>query len=300
MDWDLNGLRIFARIAHHQSFAKAAGAMGLTPSAVSKAMTRLERDLGVKLLHRNTRSVRLTADGEVFLDRCQHVLAEIDDAAAALVHARSIPQGRIRVLAPVGFGRQVVVPALLDFWQRYPEVSVDLELSDRPADVLLEGLDAIVTVGPTQDEALVSHRLGRYRMLACASADYLARRGCPQTPDDLLQHDCLSYAMPQTRRYREWVFIKDGRKQVVDLSGRININHAESLMAMALGGAGIVMLSTFVTAQAIQDGRLVPLLTDYMSPGAEIHIAYPPNRNLSARVRVFRDFMYQTLSLIHI
>ncbi|HEY0202119.1 MAG TPA: LysR substrate-binding domain-containing protein, partial [Burkholderiaceae bacterium] len=277
--------------AQTRSFTQAAAALELTPSAVSKAMTRLENDLGVRLLHRTTRSVNLTADGASFLEHCRTVLTEIADAEAALSRTRTLPQGRLRIQMPVGFGRRVVMPALHDFTRHYPGIVLDVELSDRMADPIHEGLDATVTVGAPADERLIARRLCALSFRACASPAYLAAHGEPRTLDDLDAHQCLAYTVPQTGQYRDWVFLRDGRAHVRKVSGRLNVNNAESLLEAAVAGAGIVMLSTFITAEAVRSGALQLVLEDYAGMGPEVFVAYPPNRHLSARVRAFVDFL---------
>lgn len=289
---DLNGLVVFVRVAETRSFTQAASVLGLTASAVSKAVTRLEDDLRVRLLHRTTRSVDLTADGASFLERSRSVLAEIAEAEAALSRTRTLPQGRLRVQMPVGFGRRVVMPALLqDFNRRYPGIVLDVELSDRITDVIHEGLDAAIIIGPPPDTRLIARRLCALRFRACASPAYLAAHGEPEAPDDLNAHHCLAYAVPQTGAYRDWVFTRDGRSYVKSPSGRLNVNNAESLLEAAVAGAGIVMLSTFITAEAVRSGALQLVLQDYPGVGPEVHVVFPPNRNLSARVRAFVDFL---------
>ncbi|WP_213957625.1 LysR family transcriptional regulator [Variovorax sp. dw_954] len=289
--WDLNGLRVFERVAETLSFTRAADSLGLTPSAVSKAMTRLENELGVRLLHRTTRSLNLTADGTSFHERCRSVLTEIADAEAALTRTRTLAQGRLRVQMPVGFGRRVVMPALHDFSRDYPGIVVDVELSDRITDVIHEGLDAAVTIGPPADTRLIARRLCRLSFHAFASPAYLAEHGEPVTPDDLDAHHCLAYVLPQTGRYRDWVFMRDGKSYVRSPAGRLNVNNAESLLEAAIAGVGIVMVSTFIAAASVRAGQLQSVLRDYVGVGPEVFVAYPPNRNLSARVRAFVDFL---------
>lgn len=293
--WDLNGLRVFSRVAETLSFTRAGESLGLTASAVSKAMTRLEEDLGARLLHRTTRSLTLTSDGASFLERCRSVLAEIADAEAALTHTRTLPQGRLRIQMPVGFGRRVVMPALQGFSRTYPGIVVDVELSDRITDVIHEGLDATVTIGSPVDSRLIARRLCHLSFHAVASPAYLAERGEPTTPDELDGHDCLAYVLPQTGRYRDWTFMRDGQRWLKSPSGRVNVNNAESLMEAAIAGMGIVMLSTFITAAAVRSGELRPVLRDYEGVGPEVFVAYPPNRNLSARVRAFVDFLAELM-----
>lgn len=293
---DLNGLRVFAHVADKRSFTAAGDALGLTASAVSKAMNRLEAALGSRLLHRTTRSVNLTAEGAAFLSRCQAVLQEIEDATVSLRHERTVPQGRLRVLVPVGFGRRLIAPVLARFAEDYPGIVLDLELSDRSADILHEGLDLAVCNGMPADAGLVARHLCRARQVVCAAPAYVAAHGAPQSPDDLDQHRCLGYAVPHTQEYREWVFERDGKRTVKRPQGLLNINHAESVMVCAMAGAGIAMLSTFTTAEAVGAGKLQVLMPGYEGVGPDFYLVYPPNRQMSARVRAFADFVVRTVA----
>lgn len=282
---------VFVRVAEQRSLTEAAQLLGLTASAVSKAITRLEAEMGAKLLHRTTRSINLTADGTAFLDRCRSILAAVDEAEAALGRARTSTQGRLRVQMPVGFGRHVVVPALPTFAAQFPGVTVDAELSDRIADVAYEGLDAAIVIGPISDDRLIARRLCDLRFIAVASPAYLAKHGRPETPDDLAAHQCLSYVVPQFTRYRDWVFEHNGQIIVKNVSGRFNVNNAETLLEAAVQGQGIVMLSTFITAEAVRRGELEFLLTGYSTKGPPVSLVYLPSRHVSARLRAFIDFM---------
>ena len=292
---DLNGLVVFVRVAETRSFTKAGAALALTPSAVSKAVTRLENELGTQLLHRTTRSVNLTNEGAGFLERCRTILAEIEDAESALAQTRTLPQGRLRVKMPVAFGRRVVIPALRGFTERYPGIVVDAELSDRIADVIHEGLDAAITIGPPVDPGLVARKLCDLRFMACAAPAYLAAHGEPLTPEDLEANRCLAYVLPQTGRYRDWILTRDGQTYVKNVSGHLNVNNSESLLESAIAGAGIVMLSTFTADQAIRSGELKAVLLDYVAVGPQVFVVYPPNRSLSARVRAFIAFLHETV-----
>lgn len=288
---DLNAIRVFIQVAQARSFAAAAQVLDMTPSGVSKAVSRLEKDLGVRLLHRTTRAVSMTNDGQSFLERCQNALLEIADAENVLGQARVQPQGRLRVKLPVGFGRKVVAPALPAFVQRYPGVTLDVELSDRIADVVHEGLDLAITIGLPDVPGLIARRLCTQNMVICASPSYVERHGLPAVPDDLDRHQCLGYPLPQTRRYRDWLFSKNGRTQAKTPSGALNVNHAESLLAYAEGGAGVVMISTFMAADALRSGALVQVLAEYRTRGPDVYAVFPPSRNLSVRVRAFVDLL---------
>lgn len=288
---NLNALRVFVRVAETRSFTEAAKRLGLTSSAVSKAITRLEQELNVRLLQRTTRSVGLTNDGASFFEHCVQVLAQIEDAENALNRATSSPHGRLRVHMPVGFGRRVIVPALSRFIQQNPDLVLDAELSDRNVDLAYEGIDAAVHIGELADARLIARKLCNLRFVACASPEYLARHGAPKTPEDLDQHHCLAYVLMHTGRYRDWQFVKDGKAYPKSVSGRLNINNAESLVEAACSGLGIAMISNFIAADAIRDGRLRCVLTDYVGIGPQVSVVYLPSRNLSPKVRTFVNFL---------
>ncbi|HTJ98763.1 MAG TPA: LysR family transcriptional regulator [Bordetella sp.] len=288
---NLNALRVFAKVAETRSFTDAAKHLGLTSSAVSKAITRLEQELGVRLLHRTTRSVGLTNDGASFFERCQQILADVQDAENSLNRSRAAPHGRLRVHMPVGFGRRVIVPHLSGFIERFPDLVLDAELSDRMVDLAYEGIDVAVQIGELADARLIGRRLCNLRFVACAAPEYLARHGEPATPDDLDRHHCLAYVLLHTGRYREWQFVKDGRTFGKTVSGRLNINNAESLLEAATAGLGVAMISNFIAADALRDGRLRPILTDYVALGPQVSAVYLPSKNLSPKVRAFVDFL---------
>lgn len=288
---NLNAIRVFAKVAETSSFTEAAKHLALTASAVSKAITRLEQDLGVQLLHRTTRSVGLTNDGATFFVRCRQILADVDDAENALVRSQGEPRGRLRVHMPVGFGRRVIVPALGDFVRQHSGLVLDAELSDRIVDLAYEGIDVAVQIGQVPDARLIARRLCNLRFVACASPDYLARLGEPRTPDELDHHHCLAYVMMHTGRYREWQFVKDGQAFSKTVSGRLNINNSDSLLEAAIAGLGIVMISNFIAADALRRGELQAILTEYVALGPQVSAVYLPSKTLSPRVRSFVDFL---------
>ena len=288
---NLNALLVFAKVAETRSFTLAAQRLGLTASAVSKSVARFELELGVKLLQRSTRLVSLTHEGASFFERCRHILAEVDDAESALALSTATPRGRLRVQMPVGFGRRVVVPQLLSFTRQYPDLIVDAELSDRVVDLAYEGLDAVIQIGQVSDSRVVARKLCRLCFAACASPQYLAQHGEPTTPDDLDRHQCLTYLLPMTGESRDWQFAQNGQTFSKKLSGHLNINNAESLLEAAVAGAGITMISNFIAADALRQGTLKRILTDYVVEGPAVHVVYLPRRNLSAKVRAFIDFL---------
>jgi LysR family transcriptional regulator for bpeEF and oprC len=293
---NLNSLVVFARVAEARSFTTAGQRLGLTSSAVSKAIARLERELGVKLLHRSTRLVTLTNDGAGFYERCREILATVEDAERALTLAKAAPHGRLRVQMPIGFGRRVVMPALRQLTQKYPGLLVNAELSDRVADVAYEGFDAAIQIGQVSDERLVARTLCRLRFTALASPDYLARHGEPRTPEELDQHHCLAYVSPVTGGYRPWEFARDGHVFSKQVSGSLNVNHADSLVEAAIAGIGIVMISNFIAARAIASGQLRPILTDYVAPGPKVYVVYPPSRVVSLKLQALIQVLEDAVS----
>jgi LysR family transcriptional regulator for bpeEF and oprC len=293
---NLNSLVVFVRVAETRSFTAAARRLGLTSSAVSKSVSRLEQELGVRLLHRSTRVVTLTGDGVDFFEQCRQILSAIDEAERSVTHSKGTPHGHLRVQMPVGFGRRVVVPALRKLAHKYQGLVVDAELSDRVADLAYEGFDAAIQIGQVSDERLVARTLCRLRFTALASPDYLARHGEPGTPDELDAHECLSYVSPLTGGYRPWAFSKNGQPISKRVSGRLNVNNADSLLEAAIAGMGIVMISNFIAAEAISTGRLRPILTGYVAPGPKVYVVYPPSRTVSLKLRTLIDFLEEAVS----
>lgn len=288
---NLNALVVFARVAETRSFTAAAERLCLTPSAVSKAVSRLERELGVRLLIRSTRAVRLTGDGITFFEHCRQILAAVEEAEHSVTLSKGTPHGRLRLQMPVGFGRRVVVPALGNLARKYPGIVIDAELSDRVADLAFEGFDAAIQIGEVSDDRLVARTLCRLRFTALASPEYLERYGEPAMPEDLKRHECLAYVAPLTGGYRPWEFRNEGQVSTLRVSGRLNVNNADSLLEAAIAGMGIVMISNFIAAEAISTGKLKPVLTNYIVPGPKVYIVYPPSRTVSLKLRTVISYL---------
>jgi LysR family transcriptional regulator for bpeEF and oprC len=258
---------------------------------VSKALARLERHLGAKLLHRTTRRVALTDDGQVFLERCRRILEDVQEAEDLLTSRRLMPRGRLRVQMPLGFGRHVILPELPRFLASHPDLTVDVDLSDRVVDFADEGLDLAVRIGEIPDSRVIAKRIYNIRFVTCASPDYLARHGVPRKPEDLARHQCLPYWMPQLGRHREWPFAQRGVEFSVPVTGRLNINNSEALVDAAVGGAGIASVATFLAADAVKAGKLKVVLRNFVTVGPPVSVIYLPTRHLSVRVRAFLDFL---------
>lgn len=287
----IQGISIFVRVADARSFTEAARRLGISPSAASKAITRLEDRLGVRLVYRTTRSVSLTDDGTAFYERCRHILGELEDAEAALTRRRAKPRGRLRIQMPVGFGQRILAPLMAQFMELNPELVVDAELSDRIADLADEGLDVVVRIGDLGDSRSIARRLCDLRFVTVASPGYIERFGEPKTPDDLERHRCLAYYLPQFNRYRDWNFTSNGSRFSKSLTGSFNINNAHALLDTAIAGVGIANLSTFIVHDAVRAGLLRVVLRDYVSVGPTVWVVYLERRHLSPRVQAFVDFL---------
>ncbi len=291
---DLNSLKVFVRVAQYLSFKEAAANLGLTPSAVSKTITRLESELGVVLLQRTTRSVGLTDEGQLFFKNCKLILGEIDQAENLLNRATLGPHGRLRIHMTEGFGRRVIMPMLSSFLQNYPMLTVSTELSDRVVDMANEGFDIDIRIGDIADSRVVARRLGQVKFVLCASAEYLKKFGMPHHPRDLDKHNCLAYSHVHTGRLREWRFF-DGDKQITKtVSGSLQANNSEALLVAAISGLGIVNVSQFIAHEAIAAGNVVPILQTFSVPGPNVHIVYLKSSSVPQKVRAFVDFLMQS------
>jgi len=289
---NLNAIPLFIAVGESANLTLAAGRLGLSASAVSKAVSRLEEEIGQRLVNRTTRRITLTEEGAIFLEHCRQVVAGVADAEAAVAYTRSAPRGRLRVQMPVGFGRIIVAPTLGEFTRRYPELILDIEQSDRVFDIASEGKDAIICIGDPADSRVVARKLCDLRFITCASPDYLARHGVPCVPEDLVRHRCLGYLIPPAGHYRDWRFERDGQPLEMTISGTLNINSTESLLDATIAGAGIAQMATFVAADAVRAGKLKIVLREFVpAVGPSVSVVYLPNKHMSPRIRAFIDFM---------
>lgn len=285
---DLNALKVFVRTAEQHSFTGAAAALEMTQSGVSRAVSRLENDLGIKLLHRTTRSVTLTPDGQAFYDRCSLVLRELDDAQRQIVAHRDEPTGVLKITSPVGFGRSVLLPVLARLTRNHPELVIETSLTDRMTDLTEEGFDAAIRIGEIPDSRMVASQLGIIRLVTIASPSYLEQFGTPQTPEDLQRHNCLNIRFVQTGRLYEWRFQESGREERLAVSGNLLLDNGGALIDLAVQGHGIVQTQRFMATKALADKLVVPILEEYATTRGPISLIYPQSRHLSSKVRVLR------------
>lgn len=283
----------YVRVVDLGSFAAAAADRGLTPSAVSKIVSRLEDRLGVRLLQRTTRRLALTPEGETMLQRGREILAAVEAAEAEVMAARGRPRGLIRVNTGTAFAKHRLCPILPEFHARYPEVDIELSVADRRVDILGEQVDVAIRTGQLGDSSLIARTLGRSSRTICAAPSYLARRGVPAVPADLARHTCLR--LTGYTRLAEWPMRIDGQVVPLRVTGAVTCDNADILLDMTRSGLGISRLATFILEDDIAAGRLVPLLTDHhVSEVVPITALMPPGRQNLPRVRAFVDFLVET------
>jgi len=283
---DLNEIAIFARVVKEESFTRAARALGLPKSTVSERVSRLEERLGVRLLERTTRHVRPTAAGAAYYERAARVVAEIEEANAAVTDIHRSPKGLLRIGSPLLFGHAFLGDFVAEFLVAHPEVEVELIVADRRFDVVEEGLDlAVHVIGPIE-ASLIARKIGSAERMCVASPAYLAQREPPRAPKDLLKHSCL---VSSNDRRATWVFSKEGRSESIAIQGRYSVNSVQLTLTAALRGAGIAVLPAFFCAEALRAGHLAAVLEDWSPGHQEVHVVYPGSRHLSARVRLFVD-----------
>ena len=290
----LAGMQAFARVVEAGSFVKAAAHLHISTTAASRLVADLEANLGLRLLQRTTRRLSLTEAGAAYFERCQQILAAIDEAEAVVGHEGRQPFGTLRLSAPVAFGNRHLAPLLAAFGARYPEVKVDVALADRVVDLVDEGFDVAVRIVGHLADTLVARRLTTVRMVICASPEYVRAHGLPRTPADMAAHNCLLYTL--TERNNEWTFTGRRGTQTAKVGGGLRSNNGELLRTAALAGEGVVLQPTFMVGEDLQRGTLVRLLPGFELAELAAWAVYPTRRHLPAKVRAFVDFLAETIS----
>jgi len=285
----LSGISMFVQVAETRSFTEAGRQLGVSSSAVGKAIARMEERLRVRLFHRSTRSITLTAEGTVFLERCRRILSEVDAAESELSGLAGNPRGRLRVGTPqLG---SLMMSAFDGFMERYPEIELAIDMSDRMVDVIEEGFDAVIRTGEQTDSRLAARRLGSCAHVLVASPTYLKRRGVPAQPRELEGHFCLQHKFPATGKLERWPLRLDSSEPELVLPETMTSNTVEPLAYAAIQGRGIAFLPTFLVRDALQSGQLVTVLDDYMDRQVVFWILWPASRYASPKLRVFIDYM---------
>lgn len=292
----LDEMEILVAVVETGSFTEAARNLRLTPSGVSKLISRLEDRLGTRLLQRTTRKVALTAEGRAYVEQVRAILAEIDAVEASIGGAEAEPRGLLRINVAHGFGMTQIVPLIPDFITRYPKVDVKLTFADHIVDLLAEGEDLAIRLGAVGDDSLIARKLGEHTRVICAAPSYLAAHGVPQSSADLLRHNCLLFDGPENLNH--WPFHQpDGSIKSLAVRGNFRSNNGDALFRMLLAGVGLCYAADFGVTQAIRDGQLVPVLQDQQAEiWWPIYAVYPARKHLAAKVRAFVDFLVERFS----
>lgn len=289
-------MSVFVEVARKGSFSAAARRLQLSPSAVSKLVTRMEERLGSRLFNRTTRKLSLTEGGQGYFSRCVEILADIDAAEEQLAGYQQMPRGELIVSCSPGFARFQLVPLVPRFLELYPELELNLQTAGETVDLLSHNIDVAIRLGKLQDSTLVARKLGQSNRIVCASPKYLETHGTPKKPDDLASHNCLTIAAD--KEFNRWTLSRGKVQKVAAVSGNLVSNSIDSLYEMALQGLGIINLAEFIVGDDLHHGRLVPLLKSYKSDSQLIHAIYPHRRHLPAKVRVFIDFLVAEFSAL--
>jgi len=280
----------FIRVVESGSISGAADRMEVAKSAVSRRLKELEAHLGVELFHRTTRRMNLTESGRTFYHQAVRILDDVREAELATSQAHGQLRGTLKVALPMSFGLMHLGPAINDFLQQHPDVEFDIDFNDRTVDVMQEGFDLAVRIARLPDSSLIARRLASMNAVLCASPGYLERNGCPASPEALVEHRCLVYSL--IRNYETWRFHDaNGQLRTAKIQAYIKASNGEFLRDAAVGGHGIVLVPSFIAYQAIEQGDLVQVLSDFTQPQLDVYALYPQTRHLSQRVRAFVDFL---------
>jgi len=285
-------LRFFVLLARHGNLSAVARELDLTPPAATKRLSQLEARLGVRLVNRTTRSVSLTSEGETYLHHATRILAQIREMEDAVSSSKSVPRGLLRVNATLGFGRTTIAPLVSEFAKRYPHVEVQLDVTDRPIDLVEGGVDLAIRFGSLPDKRLNARRVMSNRRFMCASPAYLQRHGTPATLADLTQHLCIIHRQNDDA-HGIWRFMHNERSEVVKVHGMLSSNDGDIVLGWALDGHGILVRSEWDLAKYLESGRLRVVLPEFVQPSADLFVYYPNKRNQSVRARAFIDFLVE-------
>lgn len=293
MDNKFTAMQAFVHVVEAGTFTKAADRMGLPKPSVTRLIQTLETHLQTKLLNRTTRRVTVTVDGAAYYDRALRLLSELDELESSMTHAKTSPRGRLRVDVGGSVGRLLLIPSLPDFHARYPDIQIDLGVSDRPVDMLGENVDCAIRGGEIHDQSLVARRIGEFHTLLVASPAYLQRHGTPQHPNDLENgaHRMVHYLSHRTGRPFPIELQKAGEKLELLPPAMLSVNDSGAGLVAGLSGLGIVLTSTIQAEPYLAAGALKPVLVDWCAETIPMHVVYPPNRHLSAKLRVFVDWV---------
>ncbi|MDI1300579.1 MAG: LysR family transcriptional regulator [bacterium] len=297
---DLNDVAVFEKVVSEGSLTAAAARLGQPKSSVSRALSRLEADLGVRLLQRTTRKLHLTEVGQVFFERARRVLAELRDAEQAVTHMQDSPRGNLRITMPVELGMKFMGRVVAEFMQRYPEVSIEVELSGRMVNLVEEGFDLALRIGEFQDSSLVARRLGNLSAHFYASPSYIGRHGAPKKPEDIAAHEVILFMQPKENTFQ--VFRSSARTGSqgegckLTVSGRLTVNNSSMACDAAISGMGIALMPAFLCADALAAGLLLPVLPEYRVCNGGLYAMYPSREHMPVALRAFLDFLGERMN----
>jgi len=295
-DMNFAAINAFVVVGDKGGFRAAAMALGVTSAGVSKAVARLEARLGVTLVARTTRSVRLTAAGVVFHARCKVILSDLEQAGHEAAGMAALTHGRLVVSVSRAFGRLRVLPVVADYAKQYPQVAVEIRLSDRPVDLVAEGVDLAVRIGNLPDSGLIANRVSQTAFVLCGSPEYLARADVPVHPDDLRHHDVIGYVAPDTAVRFDYRFMIDGVERSIDISSRLTMDDGEALVGAAMRALGLVMVNDYLVEPHLASGALVRVLRMFEIPPIPISVVFLPTRNPSPAAKAFASLLRSRLS----
>ena len=293
----LTGMRLFNKVAETGSFSSAGRMIGLAPSSVSRQISALEDQLGARLFNRTTRKLNLTEAGDIYQGHIERILGEIEEANAAVTNLQEEPRGTLRINIPVFFGRRYIASTLPEFLERYPEISVELQVTDNIVDLIEEGSDLAIRVGGLTNTTFIARKLTGIRRLLVASPEYLQKNGIPKAPKDLRSHNCLRYRLYPGESHWELEHKKTGEITDIHVRGNMQSNNVEALNATMLNGGGIALLPSWVVSKDVQRGYARVILDDYRASlqhfDSAVYAVYPYTRNVSAKVRAYIDFIVE-------
>ena len=292
----VKAMQVFLRVVESRSFVRAAETLGLPSSSVTSIIKGLEKHLKTRLLHRSTRNLSLTPEGERYLHRCREILDLIDDTESSLHGPAARPHGRVRVDMPGGIANSVILPQLGQFQRRYPDIYLMVGVNDRQVDLIQEGVDCVIRTGSLQDSTLVAHRLGELHWITCATPSYLDEKGVPEALKDLQGHRAVHYFSSTTRRGNELHFIEEGVSIAVPVPGTIAVNETGLYIKLCLDGLGLAQLAEILVTDHLQAGKLIEVLADKRPAPVPISLIYPHHRFVSPAMRAFADWATEVFS----
>ncbi len=291
----IQSMQVFVRVAELNNFTRAAESLGLPKGSVSRWVQQLETSMSTRLLHRSTRRVQLTQDGQVFYERCKELLANIDELESMFQSTPTTVSGKLRVDMPLTMATHLVLPRLAEFLNRYPALEIELSSTDHRVDVVREGFDCVISVGHLKDSGLIARPLGHLQVVNCASPDYLHRYGTPENPDQLGHHAMVIYDQALRSRASEFEYLEGKELKTVKSGGAVTVNSTSTYAVACLSGLGIIQVPLIGVRNYLASGQLVSILTQFRAPPMPVTLVYPHRRHLSRRVKIFMDWLSEIM-----